>query len=113
MRKKNRIERRSFAKIPTVVEMPYLLDLQISSFDDFLQLAVSPGKRLNQGLQAVFKSIFPITDVHNKMMLDFVDYSVGVPKSSATLQRMAPSSLNVPVVVVTDPESSSREKLTW
>ena len=62
--------------------MPYLLDLQISSYNNFLQLDVEPGKRLKQGLQAVFKSIFPISDVHNTKTIDFVGYSVGVPKYS-------------------------------
>ncbi|MBN1292409.1 MAG: DNA-directed RNA polymerase subunit beta [Candidatus Latescibacteria bacterium] len=62
--------------------MPYLLDLQVSSFNNFLQPDVAPSKRLNQGLQAVFNSIFPISDVHNTMTLEFVDYSIGVPKYS-------------------------------
>jgi len=76
------VQRHSFEKIETVVDMPYLLDLQISSFNNFLQLDVPPSKRKNQGLQAVFKSIFPITDVHNSMSLEFEEYSVGVPKYS-------------------------------
>ena len=62
--------------------MPDLNEIQLSSFNDFLQLNVSPSKRHNQGLQAVFKSIFPITDVHNTMNLEFIDYSAGVPKYS-------------------------------
>ena len=82
MRDRTKIIRHSFAKIPGVVDMPYLLDLQISSFNNFLQLDVPPAKRRDHGLQAVFKSIFPITDVHGTMSLEFVDYSVGVPKYS-------------------------------
>ncbi len=82
MRDRTKIERQSFAKIPAIVDMPYLLDLQISSFDNFLQLDVAPNRRRDQGLQAVFKSIFPIVDVHNTMSLEFIDYSVGVPKYS-------------------------------
>jgi DNA-directed RNA polymerase subunit beta len=74
------IERHAFSKIETVVDMPYLLDLQIASFEDFLQINLPPAKRKDQGLQAVFKSIFPIADVHNTMSLDFEDYSIGVPK---------------------------------
>lgn len=62
--------------------MPYLLDLQVSSFKYFLQRDVPPNRRRDQGLQAVFKSIFPIADVHGTMNLEFVDYSVGVPKYS-------------------------------
>ncbi|GAG11238.1 unnamed protein product, partial [marine sediment metagenome] len=62
--------------------MPYLLDLQIASFSDFLQLNTPASSRANEGLQAVFKGIFPITDVHNTMSLEFEEYSVGVPKYS-------------------------------
>ncbi|MCE5252118.1 DNA-directed RNA polymerase subunit beta [bacterium] len=82
MQDKNRIERLSFEKIQTVVDMPYLLDLQISSFNNFLQPDIAPSKRRDQGLQGVFKSIFPISDVHNTMILEYVDYSIGVPKYS-------------------------------
>ena len=82
MQELKRIERHTFSNIPTVVDMPYLLDLQIASFNDFLQTEIPPAKRKNQGLQAVFKSIFPIADVHNTMSLDFEDYSIGVPKYS-------------------------------
>jgi len=82
MKDRKKIERQSFEKIATVVDMPYLLDLQISSFNNFLQLDVPPSKRRDQGLQAVFKGIFPIADVHNSMSLEFEEYSVGVPKYS-------------------------------
>jgi DNA-directed RNA polymerase subunit beta len=79
---RTKISRQSFAKIPTIVDMPYLLDLQVSSFTNFLQIDVPPARRRDQGLQAVFKSIFPIVDVHGTMSLEFVDYSIGVPKYS-------------------------------
>ena len=82
MIEKNRIERHSFSKIQSVLEMPNLNEIQVSSFNNFLQLDLPPAKRRDQGLQAVFKSVFPITDVHNTLSLDFVDYSIGVPKYS-------------------------------
>ena len=82
MIEKNRIERHSFSKIQSVLEMPNLNEIQVSSFNNFLQLEMPPSKRRDQGLQAVFKSVFPITDVHNTLSLDFVDYSIGVPKYS-------------------------------
>jgi len=62
--------------------MPNLNEIQLSSYQNFLQLDIPPEKRRDQGLQAVFKSIFPIADVHNSMNLEFVDYSIGVPKYS-------------------------------
>lgn len=82
MRTKKNIKRHSFGKIPSVIEMPNLNEIQLSSFQNFLQINVPPEKRREQGLQAVFKSIFPISDVHNSMNLEFIDYSVGIPKYS-------------------------------
>ena len=52
--RKEPIERKSFSKIFSAVEIPDLLDIQLKSFGDFLQDDVPPGKRKNQGLQAVF-----------------------------------------------------------
>lgn len=84
MQERNHIQRQSFEKIANVVEMPFLLDLQISSFENFLQMDIAPSRRRNIGLQAVFNAIFPITDVHNSMSLEFEEYSVGVPKYSVS-----------------------------
>ncbi|OGG50625.1 MAG: DNA-directed RNA polymerase subunit beta [Candidatus Handelsmanbacteria bacterium RIFCSPLOWO2_12_FULL_64_10] len=78
--KKGFIERRSYAKLPEPIDMPNLLDIQIDSYRWFLQADILPEQRKNQGLQAVFNSIFPITDVHNFYSLEFVDYSIGAPK---------------------------------
>jgi len=74
------IERISYGKITSAIEMPNLLDIQLDSYDWFLQKDVPPGEREKQGLQAVFHSIFPISDVHNLYSLEFVDYTVGTPK---------------------------------
>ena len=69
MKDKYRIKRNSFSKLPSVVEMPNLNEIQLSSYNDFLQLSVPPTKRRDQGLQAAFKSIFPISDVHGTAVL--------------------------------------------
>lgn len=84
MAEKGFIERKSYGKIVPVIDMPNLLDVQLDSFGWFLQRDAGSGERLNQGLQAVFHSIFPITDVHNLYSLEFVDYSVGTPKYEVT-----------------------------
>ncbi len=60
--------------------MPNLLDIQLDSYDWFLQKDIPPGAREKQGLEAVFHGIFPITDAHNLYSLEFVGYSVGTPK---------------------------------
>ncbi|HDS74294.1 MAG TPA: DNA-directed RNA polymerase subunit beta, partial [Firmicutes bacterium] len=74
------IERRSFAKLPTIVDVPNLLEVQVQSFEEFLQANKSADKREPAGLQAVFESIFPIADIHNLYSLEFVNYTVGRPK---------------------------------
>jgi len=78
----DRVERKSFSKLKEKIEVPNLLDVQLSSYEGFLQRDVPPEKRENIGLQAVFTSIFPITDVHELYSLEFVRYSLGEPRYS-------------------------------
>jgi len=59
----------SFAKIPTVVEYPDLLNVQMESFEHFLQERIPPHKRKNKGLQQVFLMNFPITDTRENYLL--------------------------------------------
>ncbi|MFC1477078.1 DNA-directed RNA polymerase subunit beta [candidate division KSB1 bacterium] len=75
-------ERISFSKIPKILEMPDLLDIQLKSFRDFLQHDVVPEERFNKGLQAVFSSIFPIVDSRENYILEFLEYHVDPPKYS-------------------------------
>jgi DNA-directed RNA polymerase subunit beta len=72
----------SFAKIPTVVEYPDLLNVQMESFEHFLQERIPPHKRKNKGLQQVFLMNFPITDTRENYLLEFVEYYVEKPKYS-------------------------------
>jgi len=82
VRPSTRVERHSFSKLKEKTEMPNLLDVQLSSYENFLQRDVPPEKRTNAGLQGVFTSIFPITDVHELYSLEFVKYSLGEPRYS-------------------------------
>ena len=75
-------ERKSFGKIPDVVSMPNLLEVQIESYRSFLQLETPPKRRQRRGLHLVFESIFPISDVHGIYSLEYADYSVGNPRYS-------------------------------
>lgn len=72
--------RYSFATIQEVVEYPDLLNVQIESFEHFLQEKVAPSKRKNKGLQQVFLQNFPITDTRENYLLEFVEYYVEKPK---------------------------------
>ncbi|MBN2789164.1 MAG: DNA-directed RNA polymerase subunit beta [Candidatus Delongbacteria bacterium] len=82
MNKNNDQQRQSFAKIKTVIEMPNLLELQLNSFDKFLQKNARRQKKDNAGLHRVFKNTFPITDTRERYLLEYLDYAVGQPKYS-------------------------------
>ena len=70
----NRRVRKSFGKIRKIVEIPDLIGMQRDSYKRFLQIGVPPEKREDIGLQAVFKSVFPIKDFTGSASLDFVSY---------------------------------------
>ena len=72
--------RKFFGKIVEVAEMPNLIEVQKASYDQFLMVKDPPGGRSDEGLQAVFKSVFPIRDFSNTSQLDFVAYEFDPPK---------------------------------
>jgi DNA-directed RNA polymerase subunit beta len=72
--------RRSFGRIKKIIDLPYLIEIQKNSYDQFLQKDVSPAQRQNFGLQEVFKSVFPIKDFNETASLEFVSYALGEPK---------------------------------
>jgi len=72
--------RKSFGKIIEVAEMPNLIEVQKYSYDQFLQVEKPEGGREDIGLQAVFSSVFPISDYSGQSMLEFVDYEFEAPK---------------------------------
>ncbi|MFA4916139.1 MAG: DNA-directed RNA polymerase subunit beta [Syntrophales bacterium] len=69
--------RKNFGRIKKTVDIPNLIDIQIKSYQKFLQENVDPGKRGNFGLQGAFKSVFPISDFSGKCSLEFVSYKIG------------------------------------
>ncbi|MFW6076346.1 MAG: DNA-directed RNA polymerase subunit beta, partial [Hyphomicrobiales bacterium] len=72
--------RKFFGHISEVAEMPNLIEVQKESYDQFLQMQEPDGGRPAEGLQAVFKSVFPITDFTGQAMLEFVRYEFEFPK---------------------------------
>src|ERR1700721_1760409 len=66
-----------FSKIPATIQIPNLIEVQKRSYDRFLQMDRLPSERDDGGLQAVFQSVFPITDFRNVSQLEFVDYACG------------------------------------
>jgi DNA-directed RNA polymerase subunit beta len=75
-------ERKYFGKLREGAEPPNLIEIQLDSYLEFLQQDVSPAKRKETGLQAVFKEVFPIESYDEKVMLDFASYDIGEPKLS-------------------------------
>jgi DNA-directed RNA polymerase subunit beta len=72
--------RKFFGKIQEVAEMPNLIEVQKASYDQFLLVKEPVGGRPDEGLQAVFKSVFPINDFSNTSQLEFVKYEFEAPK---------------------------------
>ncbi len=72
--------RKDFSKIPSILEIPDLIEIQKQTFERFLQTNVEAEKRENVGLQAVFNSVFPIKDFNDSASLEFVAYTLEEPK---------------------------------
>ena len=72
--------RKFFGHIREVAVMPNLIEVQKASYDQFLMVDEPKGGRADEGLQAVFKSVFPISDFSNISMLEFVKYEFEGPK---------------------------------
>src|SRR5678815_2009581 len=78
MAKTNTFRKRfDFSKIPATIQIPNLIEVQKRSYERFLQMDRLPSERDDAGLQAVFQSVFPITDFRNVSQLEFVDYAIG------------------------------------
>ncbi len=73
-------ERINFGKIKEIIAPPNLIELQTTSYKEFLQLEVSPSKRKNTGLEAVFSEVFPIESYDGKCVLQYDNYEIGEPK---------------------------------
>ncbi|MEE2956855.1 MAG: DNA-directed RNA polymerase subunit beta [Pseudomonadota bacterium] len=72
--------RKTFGRIKEITQMPNLIEVQKASYDSFLQINIAPENRTNSGLQAVFKSVFPITAFSENGMLEFVKFELEKPK---------------------------------
>ncbi len=74
--------RKNFGTVKKVIDIPYLIEMQRSSYDKFMQRDVAPEAREDIGLQAAFQSVFPITDFTGASSLEFVQYTISEPKYS-------------------------------
>ena len=69
--------RRNFGKRANTIEPPYLLAIQLDSYRKFIQAGVSADERDDIGLQAAFKSVFPIVGYSGYAQFDYVSYTIG------------------------------------
>jgi len=72
------IARKNFSKIPSIIDIPNLLEIQTKSYEKFLQKNTAPAKRNNIGLQEVFSRTFPISDYNGTATLEFKGYELGI-----------------------------------
>ncbi|XOV85917.1 MAG: DNA-directed RNA polymerase subunit beta [Pseudomonadota bacterium] len=71
--------RKDFGKLPRVMDIPYLLAIQVESYREFLQEDISTEERIERGLHAAFKSVFPIQSYSGSAALEYVSYKLGRP----------------------------------
>jgi DNA-directed RNA polymerase subunit beta len=93
--------RKNLGRIGRVIEVPNLIDIQKSSYDKFLQATVSPNERVEVGLQAVFRSVFPIKDFNGTSELVFVSYNLEKPKYDVEECRQRGMTFAAPIKVTT------------
>jgi len=80
-------ERINFGKLREVIQPPNLIEIQISSYLEFLQKGVPEKQRKPQGLEAVFREVFPIQSYDERLVLEYVSYNPGDPRASPTRCR--------------------------
>ena len=71
--------RKNFGKLPNTMDLPYLLSIQLDSYEKFTQMGVSKENRTDSGLHAALSSVFPILGYSGHAALEYVDYSLGNP----------------------------------
>ena len=75
-------ERQGYNSKEDIIDLPNLIEVQIKSFREFLQTETLPHERENIGLEEVFNEIFPIKSYDEKTVLEYISYTLGVPKYS-------------------------------
>ncbi|QOW19940.1 DNA-directed RNA polymerase subunit beta [Lysobacter ciconiae] len=105
--------RKDFGKSRSILEVPFLLAIQVDSYRRFLQEDVAPAKREERGLHAALKSVFPISSYSGNAALEYVDYKLGEPAFDERECRQRGMSYGAPLrvtvrLVIYDRESSTK-----
>ncbi|GAB1489890.1 DNA-directed RNA polymerase subunit beta [Opitutaceae bacterium] len=82
MADRNHTDRVNFGKLREVIQPPNLIEIQITSYLDFLQKGIPEKQRKPQGLEAVFREVFPIESYDGRLTLEYVSYTLGDPKNT-------------------------------
>ena len=89
--------RKSFGKLPDVMDLPYLLAIQLDSYKNFTQAGVALEDRKHTGLHAALKSIFPIVGYSGYAALEYVDYVLGKPAFDVEECKLRGVTFSVPL----------------
>ena len=105
--------RKDFGKRPPVLDVPFLLAIQVDSYREFLQADVDPNGREDKGLHAALKSVFPISSYSGNAALEYVNYRLGEPAFDERECRSRGMSYGAPLrvivrLVIYDKESSNK-----
>ncbi len=92
--------RKNFATAKTVIEPPHLISMQRISYEEFLQIDSDPGEREDLGLEAIFKSVFPINDFNGLCSLEYVRYKFGEPKYTVEECQQRGMTYEIPLKIV-------------
>ncbi|WP_339339558.1 DNA-directed RNA polymerase subunit beta [uncultured Oceanicoccus sp.] len=105
--------RKDFGKMSHVMDVPYLLAIQLDSYKKFTQDNSTAGNRAEQGLHAAFKSVFPIVSYSGSAALEYVDYALGTPAFDVSECQLRGVTYAVPLrvkvrLIIYDKESASK-----
>ena len=107
--------RKSFGKRPTILEVPYLLAIQLDSYAKFLQEDVAVDERVDRGLHAAFQTVFPIVSYSGNAALEYVSYRLGEPVFDVKECQMRGLTFAAPIrvkvrLIIYDKEASGTPK---
>jgi len=105
--------RKDFRKLPDVMELPYMLAIQLDSYAKFTQAGLVLNDREDVGLHAAFKSVFPIVSYSGNAALEYVDYALGEPAFDVPECQLRGATYAAPLrvkvrLIIYDKESSNR-----
>ncbi|GAB1262944.1 DNA-directed RNA polymerase subunit beta [Aurantivibrio plasticivorans] len=105
--------RKDFGKFQDVMDVPYLLAIQLDSYQKFTQAGISPEERFDIGLQAAFKSVFPIVSYSGNAALEYVSYVLGKPAFDVSECVLRGATFAVPLrvkvrLIIYDKESANK-----